>query len=158
MPKMSKKLQGKQPCIEKFYKKKYNEKSANYSNDVPRYFFRDAHWVRNPNHPATAAGGVGPPPLPPRASCHNPIASQQAHRRMPRRRRDSWATRPRSPEFQYETLLMIERATLGFFQKKKDAIMLRMTGNSKDSPGIMLSDDEDKDEDEDLPVNRILKY
>ena len=63
-----------------------------------------------------------------------------------------------TPEFQYETLLMIERATLEFYQKKKDAIMLRMTpGNSKSCP-IMLSDDEDEDEDEDLPVNRILKY
>ena len=45
---MSKKLQGKQRFIEEFYKKAYTEKSANYSNDVPRYFFRDAHWVRKP--------------------------------------------------------------------------------------------------------------
>ena len=99
MPKMSKKLQGKQPCIEKFYQKKYNEKSANYSNDVPRYFFRDAHWVRNPNHPATAAGGVGPPPLPPRASCHNlsPASTSQDASTSTGLLGDE------TPEFQYET-------------------------------------------------------
>ena len=153
MPKMSKKLQGKQPCTEKFYQKKYNEKSANYSNDVPRYFFRDAHCVRNPTHPATAAGGVGPPPLPPCALCHNPSPASTSQDAST----STGLLGDETPEFQYETLLMIERATLEFYQKKKDAIMLRMKGNSKDCP-IMLSDDKDEDEDEDLPVNRILKY
>ena len=55
-----------------------------------------------------------------------------------------------TPEFQYETLLKIERATLEFYQQRKDALISRMTPGSHHLCPIWCGDDED---DEDLHLS-----
>ena len=108
----------------------------------PRFFYRRAHWVRNANHPATAAGGVGALPMPPDMMPHEArggapapvaapaLAAAQAPA-VPLRPADA-ATQTnlfgdQSAEDRYELLLRFQAASDDFYSQKREQIFAQLT-------------------------------
>ena len=126
---------------------------------VPRYFNRKGHWVRNPNHPATAAGGVGPPPrrlrtwTSRRRPARPPLTFPQPSSATRVRKistRSCCASRPRATSSTtrsarrasrrmstavYEILHRFQAKSDEFYRRKRESIFVQLTpGNSVHRP------------------------
>ena len=121
----------------------------------PRFFYRRAHWVRNPNHPATAAGGVGPLPMPPDVMQTMPPAAAA----VPPVRPADAATQTnlfgnQTAEEKYELLLRFQAASDDFYQQKREQMFAQLT------PGMSVHCPIDVDEEtdtEDIAVHGIAR-
>jgi hypothetical protein len=115
----------------------------------PRFFLRRAHWLRNPNHPATAAGGVGPRPPPPSSPAPQPPPPRQD----PPPTQDS--SGEKYTEHKYELLLAFQVATEAYFATTRQRLFEKLPlGGSVHRPIVL---DDDSDEDENVPVQDLAR-
>lgn len=143
-----------QPDIRRFMTGPHTEEDLADAELPPRFFMRRAHWVRNPNHPAQEAGGVGPAPRPPLpAFAAAPAAPVPAQATTATNTAHLGLDPP--PPDKMEILLRMQATVNQYFTEKKAAVRRQITpGTSIHRPIYVFNSDEDSS-DEDTPIQNL---